>query len=70
MVTIVCLAKSSDCYSTVTNLEDKLIMINLMLKTIIITYLYLNFYAKVSSQPTYIKPCMLLGVTLFLVLDG
>jgi hypothetical protein len=30
MVTIVCLAESSDCYSTGTNLEDRLIMINLM----------------------------------------
>jgi hypothetical protein len=70
MVTIVCLAESSDCYSTGTNLEDRLIMINLMLKAIMITYLYLSFYEKVSSQPTYIKPCKLLGVILFLVFDG
>jgi hypothetical protein len=49
MVTIVFLAKSSDCYSIGTNLEDRLIMINLMLKAIMITYLYLSFYANVSS---------------------
>jgi hypothetical protein len=70
MVTIVYLARSSDCYSTGTNLEDRLIMITLMLKAIIITYLYLSFYAKLSGQPTYIKPCILLGVTLFSVFDG
>jgi hypothetical protein len=49
MVTIVCLAESSDCYRTGTNLEDRLIMINLMLKAIMITYMYLSFYANVSS---------------------
>jgi hypothetical protein len=49
MVTIVYLAKSSDCYSIGTNLEDRLIMINLMLKAIMITDLYLSFYANVSS---------------------
>jgi hypothetical protein len=46
MVTIVCLAESSDCYSIGTNLEDRLIMINLMLKAIMITYLYLRFLCK------------------------
>jgi hypothetical protein len=70
MVTIVCLAESSDCYSTGTNIEDMLLMINLMLKAIMITYLYLSFYAKVSSQSTYIKPCILLGVILFLDFVG
>jgi hypothetical protein len=70
MVTIVFLAESSDCCSTGTNLEDSLIMINLMLKAIMITYLYLRFYANVSSQPTYIKPCILLGVIFFLVFVG
>jgi hypothetical protein len=49
MVTIVCLAESSDCYSTGTNLEERLIMINLMLRAIMITYLYLSFYANESS---------------------
>jgi hypothetical protein len=70
MVTIVCLAKPSDFYSTGTNLEDRLIMSNLMLKAIMITYMYLSFYANESSQTTYIKPCILLGVILFLVFDG
>jgi hypothetical protein len=49
MVTIVCLSESSVCYSAGANLEDRLIMINLMLKAIVITYLYLSFYANVSS---------------------
>jgi hypothetical protein len=63
MVTIVCLAESSDCYSTGTNLEDRLIMINLMLKAIMIIYLYLSFYAKCVKLAHLIKPCILLGVT-------
>jgi cytochrome c oxidase subunit IV len=46
MVTIIYLAESSDCYSTCTNLEDRLIMINLMLKATLITYLYLSFLCK------------------------
>jgi hypothetical protein len=49
MVTIVCLAESSDYYSIGTNLDDRLIMISLMLKAIMITYLYLSFFANVPS---------------------
>jgi hypothetical protein len=70
MVTIVCLAESSDCYSIGVNLEGRLIVINLILKAIMITYLYLSICKCVKLAPLIYKPCMLLGVTLFLVFDG
>jgi hypothetical protein len=70
MVTIVCLAKSSDCYCTGAHLEGRLIMINLMLKAIMITYLYLSFCKCVKLAPLIYKSCMLLGATLFLVFNG
>jgi hypothetical protein len=43
-------------------------MINLILKKIMVTYLYYAFL-QMSQLAHYIKPCILLGVTLFLVFD-
>jgi hypothetical protein len=40
MVIIACLAQSSDCFSTCANIVRRLMMINLMLKQIMVTYLY------------------------------